>query len=108
MSYATPNTIDNAIGGWTDAVLHCRSWTHSWRNHAVTHTPGLYEVTQRCNVCGTTRRMTMNDYGRVVVPWKHSYTSGYLLRGVGSVSPDGRAQIRLGALRNTVVREVPV
>jgi hypothetical protein len=100
-------TLDEAIEHWSDGVIECRSeFQHQWRRLTVAHRPGFYTVRQRCTRCRNERERDLNERGYVVSPWRRSYRPGYLLVGLGRLTEDSRARLRLVSLGNANIIEV--
>lgn len=107
--FADPDDVEQAANGWTNAVVQCRTYSHSWHPMSVTHQPGFYTITQRCSRrCGCTRVCTMDERGYMQGTWQIRYPQGYLMdKGAGRVDFNGRARLRLVSLRSFAVVEVP-
>lgn len=104
--WATPESVQSAADKWSDGQVQCRIYGHSWRSMQVVHSPGVYTVHQRCRQCGSAERhQSINENGYPLTSWQTRYEDGYLLRNVGRVGQDGRAILRLSALRSVTVTE---
>ena len=107
MEWADPQDIADATAGWSDAVIACRAYGHSWRPATVTMHLGTYTIRQRCNRrCGTERECAMDSAGHYVKRWQLQYREGYLISHLGRVDQEGRAIIRLASIRHLPVLEV--
>lgn len=106
-NFADPDDVAAAAAGWSDAVVQCRIYGHSWRPLTVRHSLGTYTIVQRCSRrCGCQRETTMNERGYLHGGWKLSYADGYLMeKGTGRVDGDGRARLRIVSLRSMTVIE---
>jgi hypothetical protein len=104
---ADPDAVEQAAQNWSDAMVQCRIFGHNWRALTVTHAMGSYTIRQRCSRrCGCERESVMNERGYLHGGWKLTYAEGYLLeRGTGRVDGDGRARLRIVALRSMNVVE---
>jgi hypothetical protein len=114
MHWADEHTVSEAIEGWTDAQLACRSngqhaWP-TWKGTLVSHRPGVYTLRQRCTRnCGCWRQGDMNEQGYMVTTWKPVYPKNgtYLLpKGTGRIGQDGKAMMRLHGITLATVVEV--
>lgn len=110
MRWADVETVADAIGGWTDAQIACRTNGHAWKDATVSHRPGFYTIHQRCTRnCGCWRECDMTDEGYLVGGWQASYPKNgkYLLpSGSGRVGQNGQALMRLERVRKARVIEV--
>ena len=110
MRWADEDVVAEAIDGWSDAQIACRTNGHAWRDATVSHRPGLYTIHQRCTRnCGCWREADMNEQGYLVSGWHATYPKNgrYLLpKGSGRIGHDGRAMARLARLRSVTVVEV--
>lgn len=110
MRWADAGVVADAIEGWTDAQIACRTNGHAWRDAAVSHRPGVYTVRQRCTRnCGCWREADLNEQGYQVSHWRATYPKNgkYLLPpGSGRVGADGKALANLARLRSVEVIEV--
>jgi hypothetical protein len=105
--WASPEDVEAEAAGWTDAVVTCRAYGHSWRPATVTSHNGAYTIRQRCNRrCGTERECAMDSRGHYMKRWQIKYREGYLMEHLGRVDQEGRARIRLASIRNLPVFEV--
>lgn len=106
MEWASPDDVEEAAAGWSDAVLHCRSYSHSWRPATVTLHLGSYTIRQRCSRrCGCERECVMDSGGHLVKRWQIVYPENYLLNHLGRVDQEGRARLRLASLRHLPILE---
>lgn len=104
--WAEPQNVQAATQRWNDNIVACRTYGHSWRPLTVFMDSNGYTVQQRCSRCGNRRAQEMDLRG-FATPWRYSYTDGYLTKDLGRIGTDGRAVLRLAAIRNLTVREVP-
>lgn len=105
--WADPDDVEAEATGWSDAVVQCRAYGHSWRPATVTSHMGTYTIRQRCSRrCGTERECAMDSQGRYAKRWQLTYREGYLMQHLGRVDQEGRARIRLASIRNLPVLEV--
>jgi hypothetical protein len=106
MKWAEPDQVVAATEEWNDRVIACRIYGHSWRPLTVTRDNSGYTVMQRCSSC-TNRRVQEMDFRGFAGPWRYVYREGYLTKDLGRIGSDGRAVLRLAALRNLTIRDVP-
>lgn len=106
MKWADPDQVASATEQWSDKVVACRIYGHSWKPLSVTRDSNGYTVTQRCSNC-TNRRYQAMDFRGFAGPWSYIYRDGYLTKDLGRIGADGRAVLRLAAIRNLTVRVVP-
>jgi len=108
--WASAQAVEDATTRWSPGQIECRTYGHGlWRPHTVTHRPGQYTVYQRCPRCYARRKQRITESGYPLSGWQMDYheADGYLLKGVGRVGPDGKAVLRLAALRGHPVIEEP-
>jgi hypothetical protein len=100
-------TLHDAIDQWSDGVIECRAeFQHQWRRSTVAHRPGVYTIRQRCARCRNERERDISETGYVLTKWRRTYRPGYLLTGLGRLSEDSRATLRIASLRNAKIIEV--
>lgn len=75
----------------------CRTWAHWWKPYDARKDGTSWIADLRCGRCGSHRFDTINRQGQVV---KRSYrmATGYLRKGEGPLTPDGRNALRLNLL----------
>lgn len=106
MEWASRHSVEEAMHQWNDEQVACRTYGHRWQGHTVTHTPGVYTVTQRCSRCKNRRWQEMDERGYPLTRWHAIYQNGYLLKDVGRVGVEGRAALRLATVLKMKVVEV--
>lgn len=104
--WADPSEVANVADEWSDKTVHCRIYGHGWEPLTVTRILHGFEVLQRCRRCKNRRAQQMDERG-LAGPWRYIYTEGYLTKGLGRIGTDGRAVLRLAAIRNLTVQELP-
>lgn len=105
MKWADPDRVVSATEEWSDKVVACRIYGHGWKPLSVTRDSSGFTVTQRCTSCGN-RRVQAMDFRGFAGPWTYIYKEGYLTKDLGRIGSDGRAVLRLAAIRNLTVREI--
>jgi hypothetical protein len=105
MRWAEPDQVVSATEEWSDKVVACRIYGHGWKPLSVTRDSNGYTVIQRCASCGN-RRLQAMDFRGFAGPWTYIYKEGYLTKDLGRIGSDGRAVLRLAAIRNLTVRDV--
>lgn len=80
--------------------LLCRTWQHSWdpETSTVQRRGGHIHWGVECSICGTVRTCIMTARGEIVGN-RYDYPEGYQSAGMGRISRDGRAQIRMETLK---------
>lgn len=93
---ASPADVEKLAEKWPVEFLKCRTNMHNWeeyncevRDNGVT----LVEVL-RCSVCASEKRIEMSNTGWVRRDWI-DYSEGYLSAGLGRISGDSRAILRM-------------
>lgn len=99
MRWADREKVEKAAEEWPDKFIQCRIYGHSWRPLTVARHGAGYEVTQRCSSCRNQRSQDMDSNG-YSSPWRMTYVDNYLLKDMGRVDGDGRAVLRLAAIRH--------
>lgn len=99
--------LDTALTVMSDAHLHCRDFGHSWRSHSARYLPDqrVYERTLRCSRCRTLRNQWISERGDYLRTG-YKYAAHYQMRGVGRLTVDHRAQLRLASVQRDVVTPV--
>ena len=103
-AWADPNAVEAAAEDWSDKLLHCRTYGHGWTPSSVTRAGEGFVVRQRCPRCTNLRQQEMDSRG-YATPWRYIYSEGYLTKGLGRIGGDGRAVLRLAALRHLTILE---
>lgn len=86
-----------------DHFLMCRELPHAFMPfNATMDRHGIIERTLRCVRCQTRRIMGVNSANGEILFSKYEYPDGYLLKGVGRLSAEGRNVMRRASLSNTV------
>lgn len=89
-------TANGSINDIADGWLACRDLGHAFAPHDVKVSRKLGQIHRilLCRNCGTLRTqiLTLDGYR---VRSKYEYPDGYLLHGVGHLSVDDRAAIRV-------------
>lgn len=107
--WADPSNVQTAAEAWSDGIVHCRIYGHGWTPLTVTRDEGGtgYVVHQQCRRCDGKRHQEMDQFGHAS-PWRYTYGSGYLDRDLGGrINSDGRAVLRLAAIRHLTVQDAP-
>lgn len=106
--WADPSQVTTAANDWSDGIVHCRIYGHGWTPHTVTRDTGGtgYVVHQQCRRCGCRRHQEMDQFGHAS-KWRYTYATGYLVDIGGRINSDGRAVLRLAAIRHLTVQDAP-
>jgi hypothetical protein len=102
--WADPSAVEDASAEWSDKLVHCRIYGHGWTPSSVTRAGDGFIVRQQCGRCTNEREQVMSSTG-MAEPWRYIYSEGYLTEGLGRIGGDGRAVLRLAALRNLTILE---
>ena len=76
--------------------LQCRDFGHSWRSHKATWDPTArcFVTLLRCTRCRTVRERVFDVTGQQIES-HYLYADGYLVKGLGRLSPSDRNHVRL-------------
>jgi len=101
---APPITATQAIGIMGTDHLQCRDFGHSWRPRTARwiETEKCYETELRCQRCTSIRLRYLSARGDIISS-RYQYADGYTVKGLGRLTGDDRAQIRL----ESVLRFMP-
>lgn len=97
---ASADDVRRAAEGWDEDQLECRMYAHSWRPHTAQRDKrvNLIKVVQICQRCDTQKHQEINsNTGEVFASW-YVYGEGYLSKGIGRITGDGRNVLRLEAV----------
>jgi hypothetical protein len=89
----TPHTIDDI----SDQFLECRDYGHAWRASDVKisrKAQEIHRVFACLHDCGTLRTQVLSSDGYILRSF-YTYPEGYVLPGIGRLSVDDRARIRV-------------
>lgn len=104
--WADPSEVAEASQQWDDQIVSCRIYGHLWRPLNVTKDGTGYTVTQHCIGCKNRRWQSM-DLNGYASAWHYRYVNqNYVVKDLGRIDSDGRAVLRLAALRHLKVEEV--
>lgn len=84
----------------------CRDWRHRWEPWRAWKMRGGYEEHRRCTQCGATVVRLLDSRG-YQISRRILYPDGYLVRGMGRLTEDDRAELRLAGVREAAKREQP-
>lgn len=104
MKWAEVSNIEAASEKWPDAYVKCRSYGHVWKSMTVTSHGTGFTVYQVCDRCFNQRSQDMDSRG-YATQWHMTYNPDYLLKDLGRVDGDGRAVLRLAAIRHMNITE---
>lgn len=102
-AWADPKAVEDAAASWTDKWVHCRIYGHGWTPSSVTRVGEGFVVRQRCNRCTNVREQAIDSRGYNLTPWRYIYPEGYLTKNLGRIGGDGRAVLRIAALRHLTI-----
>lgn len=98
----TSSDLELAIAEMKPEFVRCRDGNHHWMPHTVRTASYGYERIRKCDSCMSFRSTLLDHRGYVIEDKGINYTDGYVLVGLGRLSGDDRAAVRL----NQVKREV--
>lgn len=106
--YAEPADVLDAAHSWDDDQIACRSLTsHGWESYTVREVRVLLNkplrIIQRCAHCGNERSRLMSSHTGEWLQdqWSYRNQPGYgMPKGKGRVGTDGKAALRLLAIRH--------
>jgi hypothetical protein len=95
--------LDKLIENMPENHLQCRDFGHSWRPHTATWDPKArcYVTQLRCSRCRTLRERIIDANGQQVTS-HYDYPDGYLVHGLGRLSPGDRNHVRLITVLRTI------
>lgn len=87
--------------------LVCRDISHAWRAYDVriVKRQNRIERTLECANCGCLRHQQLTMTGYLIPGSRYEYPDGYLLHGVGRMTADTKAEIRLLSSKILTKRE---
>ena len=97
----------NEVEQWAHTLkqtwLLCRELGHTWKPFTARYVPEqrAYERTLRCPRCATERRQVLDGSGHVVSS-SYVHPDGYLHKGLGRVTGEGRDALRLESLHRFI------
>jgi hypothetical protein len=96
---AEPSEVEQWAHHLKQSWLLCRELGHTWKPHTARYVPEqrAYERTLRCARCTTERRQVLDGSGHVVSS-QYAHPDGYLHKGLGRVTGEGRDALRLESL----------
>jgi hypothetical protein len=88
------------VTDWSDEVLSCRGRGHHWTADTASRISGGFDVQEVCEVCGSTRRLMLDNRGYRVDKPKINYVDGYQSpKGSGPWTSADRAAVRLALVQ---------
>lgn len=100
---ASIDDVRRAAEGWDEDQLECRMNRHTWSPSQARHdrTVNLIKVVQICHRCDSQRHQEIHgSTGALFSQW-YVYGEGYLTKGIGRISGDGRDTLRLETVMRT-------
>jgi hypothetical protein len=96
---ADANEVEQWAANLKQSWLLCRELGHTWKPHAARYVAEqhVYERSLRCTRCFTERRQLLSGHGHVVSS-QYVHPDGYLHKGLGRISGEGRDVLRLESL----------
>lgn len=94
---AVDSPAAKTIADISDTFLACRDFGHAWRPHDVRidkKYAEIHRVFACLHGCGTERTQVLSQQGYIVRNF-YAYAEGYVLNGVGRLSAEDRAEIRM-------------
>lgn len=83
------------LSDYPDSFISCRDYGHNWGpSTARRERDGTISRTLVCRVCEASRNQSLDRLGYVISN-SYSYEAGYVIGGIGRLSPAHRAQLRL-------------
>ena len=82
----------------------CRDWRHSWRPYRAWKIRGGFEEHRQCAVCGAVVVRLLDSRG-YQTSRRIQYPDGYVVKGMGRLTEDDRAELRLAGVRERAKRE---
>lgn len=84
-----------------DTHMMCRDLGHSWGPHTAAKVKGGFERTLRCRICNCLRYEFI-DTGGTVMARQYTHDKGYLMAGLGRMTPDQRAGLRVESVNRSI------
>lgn len=90
----------------TDNYLQCRDWGHSWRPYTASWDTAerCYISRLRCSRCRTQRVRYIGQAGQLLGS-HYDYAAGYLVQGLGRLTGEDRAVLRLASVQRVLVED---
>ena len=82
--------------------IECRQYNHAWTGHTVETGRDRYTVTLRCLRCKSYAREILSRDGSREGKRSIQYVEGYLAVGMGRMTPQVRAAVRLESVHRQV------
>jgi hypothetical protein len=93
--------IADAVESMPDTHIECRDFGHSWRPLAATWLDGgNLERVLTCARCSTRRYQILDRQG-YVLSGHYAYADHYLIEGIGRMTADDRAAVRLASIQRS-------
>lgn len=87
-----------------ERFLYCREMGHNWRPFSAgRYKDGGYLRILRCVRCKTERHQEISARG-VILTSSYKHPEGYLSKGLGRISGEGRGVLRLESIRRIVAK----
>jgi len=81
--------------------LECRDLMHPWVPHRARRVGRAYERTLFCPRCTAEKDQQIDSQGTIVSS-RIRYPEGYVMKGVGHLRSDARAELRLASIQGQV------
>lgn len=93
--------IRAAIKDMDPVHTHCRDYGHAWTPFRGGRVSGGFERQLRCTRCNTVRKQAINSKG-VIGSNRYVYPEHYQIAGLGPISGDDRAKVRIASLLDDI------
>ncbi len=106
VEFADPGEVADFAAGLEVDWLFCRTYQHNWKPWTARWSDheSCYQVSIRCNRCGTKRVQKMSDRGAVLSS-HYEYPEGYLHEGMGRIAGEARDMLRLESVTRVVAKQ---
>lgn len=104
LSKTDSKALSTQAADMSEAALMCRDVGHVWDHWKVFRAVDGYEQTMQCKRCTTERTRFLDRQGYLVGGSRYVYPAGYLLSGLGFMSQDHRAELRMELINRSLER----
>lgn len=94
---ASVDDVRRAAEGWDEDQLHCRMNRHDWEPSQARRdaSVNLIKIVEICSRCDSEKHQEINGTTGLQFSQWYVYAEGYLTKGMGRISGDGRDTLRL-------------
>lgn len=94
--------IRSEVTNLKSEFLSCRDTGHVWNLYRIKKIRGGFDRGHFCKSCKTNRKQFISNTGQILST-TYDYDTGYQMVGIGRITSDGKAVMRMESLDRTLI-----